>query len=134
MEESVMRPAIFIAPLFALVAACSSSDGGGTGGGTNPHSQTPNSLEPSDGSAPLPTIAIAIQGKGAVVSRDARVNCTSDGSTTTGTCSTYYEETLYAEAASGWSFSHWDPAVSDTSALLLTVASPTAVTAVFKQD
>lgn len=128
-----MRPAIFLVPFFALLAACSSD--GGSGGGGNTPSQTPNSLEPtSDGSAPLPVTTIAIQGKGSVVSRDTRVDCTSDGTTTTGTCTTYYEAILYAAPVLGWSFSHWEPAVSDSSAFLVTMAAPAAVTAVFTQD
>jgi hypothetical protein len=127
-----MRPVHLAVPLFFLLAACSSNDGGGKGS-TAP-SQTPNSLEPSGPSAPLEMINVSVQGKGSVVSRDAKVNCVSDGANTTGDCSAYYETTLYAEPVLGWSFSHWEPNVSDTSALLLTISTPHDVKAVFTQD
>jgi hypothetical protein len=129
-----MRPATLTIPLFVLLAACSSNDGGGGGSPKPAAAETPSPLAPSDAGAPLEKIGISIQGKGNVSSRDATIDCTSDGTTTSGTCSAYYETALYAEPAPGWSFSHWEPAVSGTAALLLTLASPPQVTAVFTQD
>jgi hypothetical protein len=86
------------------------------------------------------TRTVAITGAGTVVSGATSdsgpqaVNCTSDGTTTTGACTAQYQDTLYQTAANGWLFDHWDPGASTSSTYYIGQASPDTITAVFVKD
>jgi len=134
--RSLVRPvlgALLVAPLALSSVACSSGDGAPPTKHEEKLGPTP---PPDDGfqwSTPPGPATVSITGQGSVYSgdADASVACTGTGTATTGTCVARQQSTLYVSPASGWYFSHWEPAGSTSSYFYVDPSTPSQITAVF---
>ncbi len=129
-----MRTAIVFVLVPCFVAACSSS-------AKEPPAPSPSSQTGSTsgedttntydaGQVPA-SYAVQIQGAGHVATVDHSVDCTSDGTATTGKCTAQFGDTIYAGAALHWGFDHWEPTNSTDFSLMIGRATPPTITAVF---
>ena len=68
--------------------------------------------------APGP-VTFVVKGHGTVSASDLSFTCASDGVTDTTCTAPHVGVTLYAEAALGWGFDHWDPSMSTDNSMYL---------------
>jgi hypothetical protein len=95
--------------------------GGGSGGGSTGPAVT--------------KVKLAITGQGRIITKDGSLDCSSDGTTTSGVCEGTPPFTLYEAHEFGsddWQFDHWEPSGETKQSLLVTAwAAPETVTGVF---
>jgi hypothetical protein len=144
LEDLEMRSPLFLGSLLAasvavalVQIACGGDDSAPAAKGTpTPTVQDSGGFSLSDaesGTTVTITGAGTVYTGGPFAKSNLAVNCTSDGTTTTGNCKAEYQDTLYAVAAPGWSFSHWDPGSISGSTYYVGPVTP-ALTAVFVTD
>jgi hypothetical protein len=118
-----------------VLVACSSKDSDSPAPAPGAQDSGPASPAPTATSDPQPMtpIPLTIQGSGRVVTKDSAVDCTSDGTTQSGSCTiTKTGDVLYASHGYNWSFDHWEPSgLEDSTMLVPNTGAPTQITAVF---
>ena len=126
-----------ISPLMLVsivLVACSSSKDSGTPTGTPAADSGTPGPTPTSEPEPVAPIPVTIQGDGRVVTKDASLDCVSDGTTQSGKCSVMHPgDVLYASHGYNWTFDHWEPSGVEDSTLFIPLRDgPDAVTAVFR--
>ena len=84
------------------------------------------------------TLTPAITGQGTITSTDGKINCTSNGSTMSGSCSASYaagtQVTMNAAPAAGWTFQGWSGFCSGGNPCNVTMNSNYSPRATFLQN
>ncbi len=79
-------------------------------------------------------ITIIVKGKGTVAAIDGSFACTSDGTTTTGTCvPPHAGVAMYTAPVIEWGFDHWEPSMSADASMYINTWTPSPITAIFKK-